>query len=116
MGAQERREAFGNQLRKARQAQDLTLAQVSELTGLTIGSLSNLETGKRGAREDTVVLLEDTLRVARGELGWLLGYAPAPDTAAPEEAIKADSSIPDDHKQTLLAHLAAIRSLAPKAD
>jgi transcriptional regulator with XRE-family HTH domain len=114
VGADEQRLAFGNQLRKARQARDYTLADLAELVDLTVGALSNLERGKRGAREDSVVRLEEALGLPRGELGWFLGYAPAPSTTAPEDSIRADSSIPDDYKQILLNTLATIRTLAPK--
>lgn len=113
MGAEERRQAFGARLREARQAKGLSLRELGEQVGVTLGTVSNLELGRRGVREDVVIGLEDALGLDRGELGWLLGFAPAPDTPEPEEAIRADRSIPDDHKRTLLAHLAEIRKLDP---
>lgn len=110
MGADERRQAFGAQLRKCRQAADLTLADLAERTDMTFGYLSNLENGRRGVREDKVVRLEDALGLDRGYLGWFLGYAPAPSVITPEDAIEADPDIPEAVKTFMLAGLRAVRA------
>lgn len=74
--------ALGKRLKLARVARDLTIQQLSVLSGVGINQISRLENGdKPGVRVDTLAALAGPLEVSLDHLVGL--YAP---TAAPSAA------------------------------
>jgi len=69
--------AVGPRLRALRQARDTTLAQLSETTGISVSTLSRLESGQR---KPTLELLLPLAQAYRVPLDELVG---APDTGDP---------------------------------
>jgi transcriptional regulator with XRE-family HTH domain len=71
-----KRPLIGAQVRKLRTERGLTLAQVSERSGLNVGYLSQVETDKASPSLETLATLAETLEVP---IHWLLvDAAPAP--------------------------------------
>lgn len=112
MGVQDRRRAFGAQLRQAREAKNFGLRHLAAELGISYGMLGRVERGEHGMAEDSVQRAEKLLDLSPGELGWLLGQAPPPDAPSAEAAIESDPTIPAAVKQPLLDLLAAIRASA----
>jgi len=55
--------AIGREVRAYRHQQDMTVAELAEKTGLSIGMLSKIENGNTSASLTTLKILADTLRV-----------------------------------------------------
>jgi transcriptional regulator with XRE-family HTH domain len=70
-------DAIGPRLRRLRRARGLTLTAVAELTGLSVSTLSRVETGRRQPTLDALIPLA---RVYRVSLDQLVG---APETGDP---------------------------------
>ncbi len=66
----------GPRLRELRQERDLTLAELSEGTGVSVSTLSRLESGQR---KPTLELLLPLARVHQVQLDELVGSGPAED-------------------------------------
>ena len=66
----------GPRLRALRQERDLTLAELSEGTGISVSTLSRLESGQR---KPTLELLLPLARVHQVQLDELVGAGPAED-------------------------------------
>ena len=64
-----RRPLIGAQVRRRRRDRDLTLAQVSEVTGLNVGYLSQVENDKASPSLETLAALADALDVP---IAWFL--------------------------------------------
>ena len=101
---------FGNAVRRAREARGWSLRELARRCDVRPNSVSQWE-GGRGAREDKVAQLEDVFGMERGQLGWMLGFSLPPSSVRVEAALQSDPTIPDDHKATLLAHLAEVRRI-----
>ncbi len=69
-------DAVGPRLRALRQERDLTLAELSEGTGISVSTLSRLESGQR---KPTLELLLPLARVHQVQLDELVGAGPAED-------------------------------------
>ena len=65
---QESLEAVGDRLRNIRKRRKLTLADVADRTGVSISTLSRLESGRRRPTLDLLVLMAAVYRVALEEL------------------------------------------------
>ena len=70
-----RRPQVGPQVRQLRTGQGLTLAQLSERTGLNVGYLSQVETDKASPSLETLAAIADALDVP---VNWLLVEATEP--------------------------------------
>src|ERR1700709_1454859 len=70
-------DGVGARLRALRQERDLTLAELSRTTGISVSTLSRLESGQR---KPTLELLLPLARAYRVQLDELVG---APQTGAP---------------------------------
>jgi transcriptional regulator with XRE-family HTH domain len=106
----ELRAAFGDAVKRARAARGWTLRELARRCEVAPNAVSQWESG-RGAREDSVAKLEEVFGFPDGHLGWMLGYSLPPPSVSAEAAIAGDPSIPDEHKATLLAHLAEVRRI-----
>lgn len=115
MPSNEQRATFGEAVRRLREARGWSQHDLAERLGLVDSAVANWEQGG-GARKATVVALEKLFGLEDGHLGWILGQARLPAMPEPEDAIRADDRIPEDHKETLLAHLAAVRRQAVRRD
>lgn len=115
MPSNEQRATFGEAVRRLREARGWSQHDLAERLGLVDSAVANWEQG-HGARSTTVVELETLFGLEPGHLGWILGHARPPAMHSPEDAIRADDRIPDDHKETLLGHLAAVRRLAERRE
>src|SRR5207302_7979785 len=74
--------AHGKRLKLARVARDLTIQQLSALSGVGINQISRLENGdKPGVRVDTLAALVVPLEVS---LDHLVGLSDAPAAPAPQ--------------------------------
>lgn len=69
---------YPNNIRKLRDERDVTLETLSEVTGLSTGYLSRLESGERNLSVKNLNLIADGLKVAPREL--LIDDNPAPQT------------------------------------
>lgn len=72
------------QLRQIRTDRSLTQDQLAEMTGLSKGFLSQLETGARQPSVETIALLSSALKVSKAELISPTGFGEpsAPETIA----------------------------------
>ena len=77
-----RRPLVGAQIRRLRRERGLTLAQISALTGLNRGYLSQIETDKVSPSLETLAALADALQVP---ITWLLA-----ETAPPPRVVRRD--------------------------
>jgi transcriptional regulator with XRE-family HTH domain len=78
-------DGVGARLRALRQERDLTLAELSESTGISVSTLSRLESGQR---KPTLELLLPLARVHQVQLDELVGTAPAEDPRVRGKAIR----------------------------
>jgi transcriptional regulator with XRE-family HTH domain len=78
-------DAVGPRLRDLRQEHDLTLAELSETTGISVSTLSRLESGQR---KPTLALLLPLARIHQVPLDELIGHAPAEDPRVRAEPIR----------------------------
>ena len=78
-------EGVGARLRALRQERDLTLAELSEGTGISVSTLSRLESGQR---KPTLELLLPLARVHQVQLDELVGTGPAEDPRVRGKAIR----------------------------
>src|SRR3954470_16648654 len=69
-------DGVGPRLRELRQERELTLAELSEGTGISVSTLSRLEAGQR---KPTLELLLPIARVHQVQLDELVGEAPPED-------------------------------------
>lgn len=99
--AQDRRTAFGQALKAAREARGWSQRKLASEAGLSGSQIGHMETGKLGGKDATVRKLEDALGLPPGDLGAFLGYTAAPPSL--EAAIKADKRLPPSVKRALLA-------------
>src|SRR5437588_2355059 len=78
--------ALGKRLKLARVARDLTIQQLSALSGVGINQISRLENGdKPGVRVDTLAALAIPLVVSLDHLVGLSTATAAPSTIKPRE-------------------------------
>lgn len=77
-------DAVGPRLRALRQEHDRTLAELSGLTGISVSTLSRLESGQR---KPTLELLLPLARVHQVQLDELVGATPAEDPRVRAEPI-----------------------------
>lgn len=78
--------ALGKRLKLARVARDLTIQQLSALSGVGINQISRLENGdKPGVRVDTLAALAGPLAVSLDHLVGLSTATAAPSPARPRE-------------------------------
>lgn len=63
-----RRERIADMFRAARKARQWDQSKVSELTGLSVGTISNTERGVRSPRLDEVLELCDLYKIPRKQL------------------------------------------------
>lgn len=75
--------AIGPRLRRLRTARGLTLAELSERTGLSLSALSRLETGRRQPTLDVLIPLANSYRVSLDRL------VAAPETGDPRVRLEA---------------------------
>ncbi len=78
-------DGVGARLRALRQERDLTLAELSEGTGISVSTLSRLESGQR---KPTLELLLPLARVHQVQLDELVGTGPAEDPRVRGKAIR----------------------------
>jgi len=84
--------ALGKRLKLARVACDLTIQQLSALSGVGINQISRLENGdKPGVRVDTLAALAGPLVVSLDHLVGLSAVPPAPSATRPREALHTAS-------------------------
>jgi transcriptional regulator with XRE-family HTH domain len=62
------KETFGKQLQRVRQAANLSQAKLAKAAGIPVGTLRNLEQGRRIPRLDTAMKLARALGVSIDEL------------------------------------------------
>lgn len=67
LSASELQRQIGDKIRELRKAQHLTLAQLAERTGLSVGFLSQIELGKNSASVETLYRLARALGVEPGD-------------------------------------------------
>lgn len=67
MSASELQRKIGEKIREGRKSQGLTLAQLADRTGLSVGFLSQIELGKNSASVETLYRLARALRVEPGD-------------------------------------------------
>jgi transcriptional regulator with XRE-family HTH domain len=90
--------ALGKRLKLARVARDLTIQQLSALSGVGINQISRLENGgKPGVRVDTLAALAVPLAVSLDHLVGLDTTTVAPSATRPREA--AQETIPPAKRQ-----------------
>ena len=78
--------ALGKRLKLARVARDLTIQQLSALSGVGINQISRLENGdKPGVRVDTLVALAGPLAVSLDHLVGLSAATASPSAATSRE-------------------------------
>src|SRR5713101_5131733 len=78
--------ALGKRLKLARVARDLTIQQLSALSGVGINQISRLENGdKPGVRVDTLAALAGPLEVSLDHLVGLYAPTAAPSAPRPRE-------------------------------
>ena len=75
----------GPRLRELRQERDLTLAELAEGTGISVSTLSRLESGQR---KPTLELLLPLARVHQVQLDELVGTGPAEDPRVKAKPIR----------------------------
>lgn len=85
-------EEFGREVRRRREALDMTLEGLSEVCGLTPNYIGTIETGKRDPSLTTVMSLAKGLKVRAGEL---LGSIPDLSPQAEEMARLFDDTLPE---------------------
>jgi transcriptional regulator with XRE-family HTH domain len=97
--------ALGKRLKLARVARDLTIQQLSALSGVGINQISRLENGEKpGVRVDTLAALVVPLEVS---LDHLVGLSDAP-------AASSTTRLPEDaHKEQPPAKRPRTRKAAP---
>ena len=78
-------DGVGPRLRELRQESDLTLAELSEGTGISVSTLSRLESGQR---KPTLELLLPLARVHQVQLDELVGTGPAEDPRVRAQPIR----------------------------
>src|SRR3954453_5752718 len=78
-------DGVGARLRALRQERDLTLAELSEGTGISVSTLSRLEAGQR---KPTLELLLPLARVHQVQLDELVGSGPAEGPRVRAEPIR----------------------------
>ena len=78
-------DAVGPRLRALRQEHDLTLAELSVTTGISVSTLSRLESGQR---KPTLELLLPLARVHQVQLDELVGAAPEEDPRVRQQPIR----------------------------
>lgn len=115
MVAHVRRKDFGQALAAAREARDLSQAQLGELLGGIVQSaVSAWEVAKNEPDPCMVFRIEEVLEVPPGHLSSFLGYLPVdrPTPAYPRtpEAIKHDPDLNDFQRDLLLALYREIRA------
>jgi transcriptional regulator with XRE-family HTH domain len=92
--------ALGKRLKLARVARDLTIQELSVLSGVGINQISRLENGdKPGARIDTLVALAIPLTVSLDHLVGLSATTASPSTATPHEDTHEEKA-PTKHQRT----------------
>jgi transcriptional regulator with XRE-family HTH domain len=97
--------ALGKRLKLARVARDLTIQQLSVLSGVGINQISRLENGdKPGVRVDTLVALAIPLTVSLDHLAGLSATTASPSTTTPHE---------DTHEEKAPAKRQRTRKVAP---
>lgn len=67
LSASELQRRIGEKIREGRKAKSLTLAQLAERTGLSVGFLSQIELGKNSASVDTLYRIATALGVQAGD-------------------------------------------------
>jgi transcriptional regulator with XRE-family HTH domain len=78
--------ALGKRLKLARVTRDLTIQQLSALSGVGINQISRLENGdKPGVRVDTLAALAGSLAVSLDHLVGLCTATAIPSTATPRD-------------------------------
>ncbi len=112
MTTSDQRARFGAKVRRYREARGWSQLALSSRLDVTASAVAQWEQGRGGAREEHVQALEVLFELDPGTLGADLGHAPSPVTQPPEDAIESAEWIPDEHKRTLLAHLAEVRRIA----
>src|SRR5262245_54136932 len=98
--------ALGKRLKLARVARDLTIQQLSVLSGVGMNQISRLENGdKPGVRVDTLVALAVPLTVSLDHLAGLSATTASPNTATLYE---------DTHEEKVPAKRQRTRKTAPR--
>ena len=86
--------ALGKRLKLARVARDLTIQQLSALSGVGINQISRLENGEKpGVRVDTLAALAVPLKVSLDHLVGLSDAMIAPSVSKPREAAQEAQSV-----------------------
>lgn len=94
---------FGDRVRQYRQAAGWSQLELAQKVGVTEGAVSSWEQGRTGATAANVAKMEDLFKLEEGRLGYLLGYAPAPDVDDPQGVIVATNRIAEQYKPIVLA-------------
>lgn len=105
---EDRRCCFGKALSTARQARNISQAQLGKmLGGITQSAVSAWESGEAEPSPETVFHLERRLDVRPGQLSKHLGYVPAgtkrSQSVRTPEAIQDDPDLDDFAKRVLIA-------------
>jgi len=114
-----KQETLAHKLRLLRAERGLTLVQASEVTGVTRGTLSELESGKRVAYMPTLNRIARGYRVPVGELLIEEELAGAGKASAPPETgqVEEEESAEEHRRRTyLVAHRLEVEKCADNAE
>lgn len=104
--------AVGPRLRALRQLADQTLADVSRATGISVSTLSRLESGQR---KPTLELLLPLARTHGIPLDELVGSVPTPDPRIEEKPLRRNGIVIVPLSKTTTAGVQAFRQILPTA-
>ncbi|MBQ3199109.1 MAG: helix-turn-helix domain-containing protein [Firmicutes bacterium] len=97
---------FASRLQEALAARDMTAAELSKVTGINEGTISNYKQGKYKPKQDKLELISTALNVSAG---WLLG-ADVPMTNTPTSTYSATQPIFSEPLKTAIELFARLDS------